>query len=116
MEAYRISREFKVVVADVSILLSNARLWMNQFELTLRASTSKNAPQQERSFLERVTPRFFGTFNSQLEQFEELSSRIDPELRGAHQNHVWREWHSVFLSTPFGHRTFYKPPGYAVEY
>ena len=116
LAAYRIAPEFKLVVADAGILLNNVRQWMNQLELAIRAAHPQHAPQKERECLARVTPRFFAAFDAQLERFEEQSSRLSPDLRGAHQNHAAREWSSFFLAAPFGHRTFYKPLGYAGDY
>jgi extracellular factor (EF) 3-hydroxypalmitic acid methyl ester biosynthesis protein len=116
LSLYRITPEFKVVVADVSILLGNVRSWMDQVEISLHAASGKAAAEREREFLQRVAGRVIASFNAQHERFEELAYRVSPELQGAHQNHAWRAWHSFFLSTPFGHRTFYKPLGYAGDF
>ncbi len=114
--ASRILPEFKVVVADVSILLNNVQMWMNQLELGLQASGSERVAERERDFLQRVSARVITSFNAQHERFEELAYRASAETRAAHQAHAFREWNSFFLSTPFGHRTFYKPLGYAGDY
>ena len=116
MAAYRVAPEFKVVVADVSILLSNVRLWMGQLEITARATEPQRVAEKQHEFLSRVSSQVIASFNAQHERFEDQAYRISLELRGAHQNHAWREWSSFFLSTPFGHRTFYKPFGYAGDY
>ena len=116
LATYRISAEFKAVIADVSILLDNVRAWMNQVSIGIQAQEPKRAAEREREFLERVNTKVIASFNAQHERFEELAYAVSPELVGAHQQHAWRAWNSFFLSTPFGHRTFHKPLGYAGDY
>jgi len=116
LATYRISSEFKAVISDVSILLDNVRAWMNQVAIGIQATEPKRAAEREREFLERVNAKVVASFNSQHERFEELAYAVSPELRGAHQQHAWRAWNSFFLSTPFGHRTFHKPLGYAGDF
>ena len=55
-------------------------------------------------------------FNAQHEKFEELAYAIPEEHYGAHQEFVRRLWQPLFLCSPFGQRTFYKPLGYAGDY
>ena len=55
-------------------------------------------------------------FNAQHEKFEELAYAIPEEHYGAHQEFVRRLWQHLFLCSPFGQRTFYKPLGYAGDY
>lgn len=116
LSTYRIAPEFKAVIADVSILLDNVRSWMNQVAITIQAVEPKHAAQREQEFLERVNAKVIASFNSQHERFEELAYAVSPEMRGAHQHHAWRMWNSFFISTPFGHRTFHKPLGYAGDF
>jgi extracellular factor (EF) 3-hydroxypalmitic acid methyl ester biosynthesis protein len=116
LDGYRILPEFKVVVADVSILLSNLRGWLNHVELTLAAMERADVASQSRELLEEAAPRAIQTFNSQHERFETIACSVQPELRGAHRNFVWRQWNEFFLCTPFGDRTYRKPLGYAGDY
>jgi extracellular factor (EF) 3-hydroxypalmitic acid methyl ester biosynthesis protein len=113
---YRIAPEFKIAIADASILLSNARSWMNQIEIALRADEPDRMRDQGKEFLRRVAPRINTAFNAHLERFEEQCYAMPAELRGAHQNYAWQEWNSFFLCAPFGHRTYFKPLGYAGDY
>lgn len=114
--ACQIEPEFKIAVSDMGTLLDSLRGWMNQVEVALRAADPAQAARREREFLGRVLPRVIAAINAQHERFEELSSRIRPELRNAYQNHAAREWGSYFLCAPFGHRTFAKPLGYAGDF
>jgi extracellular factor (EF) 3-hydroxypalmitic acid methyl ester biosynthesis protein len=111
---YQISSEFKVLVADVESYLTNVRQWLEQLEFGLKASGEQAA--QERAVLETVAPKIIAAFNGQHQRFEEIISSLPQETRGAHQDFVRRHWHKLFLGSPFGHRTFHKPIGYAGDY
>jgi extracellular factor (EF) 3-hydroxypalmitic acid methyl ester biosynthesis protein len=111
---YRISSEFKVLVADVESYLTGVRQWLEQLEFGLKVPGDKAA--QERAILEAVAPRIIAAFNGQHQRFEEMIYALPPEARDAHQDFVRRHWHKLFLGSPFGHRTYHKPIGYAGDY
>jgi extracellular factor (EF) 3-hydroxypalmitic acid methyl ester biosynthesis protein len=113
---YRISPEFKLQVTDIQAFLVATRQWLEQveFDLGLRADHGRPAP--EYAGLEAIAGRVISAFNAQHERFEELAYAIPGEHYGAHQEFVRRLWQPLFLCSPFGRRTFYKPLGYAGDY
>jgi extracellular factor (EF) 3-hydroxypalmitic acid methyl ester biosynthesis protein len=111
---YRISNEFKVLVTDVQSYLTGVRHWLEQLEFGMKASGDRQ--EQERAILDAVAPRIIAAFNGQHERFEELIYAVPSEARGAHQDFTRLHWHKLFLGSPFGHRTYYKPIGYAGDY
>jgi extracellular factor (EF) 3-hydroxypalmitic acid methyl ester biosynthesis protein len=111
---YRISNEFKVLVADVQSYLTGVRHWLEEFEFGLKEQADKSARESE--ILQAVAPKIIGAFNGQHERFEEIIYALPPETRGAHQDFVRLHWHKLFLCAPFAHRTYYKPNGYAGDY
>jgi extracellular factor (EF) 3-hydroxypalmitic acid methyl ester biosynthesis protein len=111
---YRISSEFKVLVADVQSYLTGVRHWLEELEFGLKAQDDK--ARQERAILDAVAPKIITAFNGQHERFEEIIYALPPEARGAHQDFVRQHWHKLFLGSPFGHRTYHKPIGYAGDY
>jgi extracellular factor (EF) 3-hydroxypalmitic acid methyl ester biosynthesis protein len=111
---YRISNEFKVLVADVQSYLTGVRHWLEELEFGLKAQSNKS--EQERAILDAVAPKIIAAFNGRHERFEEIIYALPPEARGAHQDFVRRHWHKLFLGSPFGHRTYHKPIGYAGDY
>jgi extracellular factor (EF) 3-hydroxypalmitic acid methyl ester biosynthesis protein len=113
---YRIAREFKVIVADVEAYLSGVGQWLAQVESSLANRDDSLRPAQERELVETLAPGIIATFNSQHERFEELVCAVPLELLGVHESFVRRHWHKLFLCSPFGHRTYYKPLGYAGDY
>lgn len=111
---YRVSSEFKVLVADVESYLNGVRQWLEGLEFGLKAQNGK--PEQERRILEAIAPRVIESFNGRHERFEEIIDGLPPELRATHQDFTRRHWQKLFLSSPFGHRTYHKPLGYAGDY
>jgi extracellular factor (EF) 3-hydroxypalmitic acid methyl ester biosynthesis protein len=111
---YRISNEFKVLVADVQSYLTGVRHWLEELEFGLKTQGDK--AKQERAILDAVAPKIIEAFNGRHERFEEIIYALPPESRGAHQDFVRQHWHKLFLGSPFGHRTYHKPIGYAGDY
>jgi extracellular factor (EF) 3-hydroxypalmitic acid methyl ester biosynthesis protein len=111
---YRISNEFKVLVADVQSYLTDVRRWLEELEFGMKEQADKVA--QERTILDAVAPKIIAAFNGQHERFEEIIYALPLEARGAHQDFVRQHWHRLFLCAPFAHRTYYKPNGYAGDY
>ncbi|HZF00954.1 MAG TPA: class I SAM-dependent methyltransferase [Methylomirabilota bacterium] len=111
---YRISAEFKVLIADVQSYLTGVRHWLEGLEFGLKTHGDKQ--EQEQAILNTVAPRVIESFNGRHERFEEIICALSPESRMAHQDFVRRHWQKLFLSSPFGHRTYHKPGGYAGDY
>jgi extracellular factor (EF) 3-hydroxypalmitic acid methyl ester biosynthesis protein len=116
LASYKIRPEFKVVVADVEIFLSNLRQWLDDMALGLYTHFDGEAARREEEVLQRVAPRAVASFNAVHERFEHIASEIEPEFRAVHQNFARRHLHPLFLCSPFGHRTYHKPLGYAGDY
>ena len=113
---YRISQEFKVQVTDIQAFLVATRQWLEQVEFDLGISRDRRQPEQKFEALENIARHVISAFNAQHERFEELAYAIPEEHYGAHQEFVRRLWQPLFLCSPFGQRTFYKPLGYAGDY
>ena len=113
---YRISQEFKAQVTDIQAFLLATRQWLEQVEFDLGISRDRRQPEQKFEALETIARHVISAFNAQHERFEELAYAIPEEHYGAHQEFVRRQWQPLFLCSPFGQRTFYKPLGYAGDY
>jgi extracellular factor (EF) 3-hydroxypalmitic acid methyl ester biosynthesis protein len=111
---YRISNEFKVLVADVQSYLTGVRHWLEELEFGFKTQNDK--AKKEREILDAISSKIIDSFNGQHERFEEIIYALPPEARGAHQDFVRQHWHKLFLCAPFALRTYYKPNGYAGDY
>ncbi|MGO8839522.1 MAG: class I SAM-dependent methyltransferase [Limisphaerales bacterium] len=113
---YRVSSEFKVQVTDIQAFLVATRQWLEQVEFDRGISRDGGRAEQQFEALETIARRVISAFNAQHEKFEELAYAIPEEHYGAHQEFVRRQWQPLFLCSPFGQRTYYKPLGYAGDY
>jgi extracellular factor (EF) 3-hydroxypalmitic acid methyl ester biosynthesis protein len=115
-KVYQVLPEFKVVVADMQTFLADLRLWLGQVELEIRSAPSGNRVEAERATAQEIGASIVPAFDAMHERLEELSERIEPERRPAHQTFAKRQLHPLVLCSPFAHRTFQKPLGYAGDY
>lgn len=113
---YRVRPEFKVIVADMQTFLTDLRLWLDQVELGIRSAPIGDRNEIEQETLQKLGDSIVPAFDAMHEQLENLSSRIDEELRPAHQNFAKRQLHPLMLCSPFAYRTYHKPLGYAGDY
>lgn len=116
LASYKILPEFKVVVADVEIFLSNLRQWLDDMALGIHAHHNGKAADRETEVMAKVGPRIVASFNAMHERFEHIAHKVEPEFRAVHQNFARRHLHPLFLCSPFGFRTYHKPLGYAGDY
>ncbi len=112
----RIQPEFKALVVDVEDFLDGVRRWLEQVEFGFRLKTNGRWQDHEAAVLEVVAPSVTASFNLRHQQFEDLAYGLPPEARSTHHAFVQRHWHRHFLLSPFGHRTYFKPKGYAGDY
>jgi extracellular factor (EF) 3-hydroxypalmitic acid methyl ester biosynthesis protein len=113
---FKVSPEFKVVIADMQTFLQDLRLWLERVELRIKTLPANERSDQEREVARRLEPTIVPAIKNFFERFEELSSRLDEDVRPAHYAFGMRSIHSLLLGSPFVHRTFNKPLGYAGDY
>lgn len=113
---YKVLPEFKVVVADVHSLLIDVKLWLEQVELEIRSSPSGARLDMERQAAQELAEPVLRAIDALGDRFEEIASRIEPDLRPVHINYTKRLLHSLLLCSPFAYRTYQKPLGYAGDY
>jgi extracellular factor (EF) 3-hydroxypalmitic acid methyl ester biosynthesis protein len=113
---YRVLPEFKVVVADLHAFLSDLRLWLGQRELgaSLKGSDLTVEPAAEE--LRALQDQALEAISLLHERFEEIADGVDEEWRPAHEYFARRHLHPLVLCSPFGHRAYHKPLGYAGDY
>ncbi len=115
-KVYKVAPEFKVVVADMQTFLADMRLWLDQIELEFRSQPDSSHADREKEFLDKLGQPIVPAFNAMHERLEDLSEKIDEELRPVHQSFAKRQLHPLMLCSPFAYRTYHKPLGYAGDY
>jgi extracellular factor (EF) 3-hydroxypalmitic acid methyl ester biosynthesis protein len=113
---YKVLPEFKVVVADLQMILMDLRLWLDQVELEIGSQPLPTRSQMERLLLDDLRQPVLASVGKLLEKFELVAQQVNPDDRAAHIAFMQRQIHPFVLSAPFIHRTFYKPLGYAGDY
>jgi extracellular factor (EF) 3-hydroxypalmitic acid methyl ester biosynthesis protein len=115
-DAFRILPDFKLVVADMQILLQNLHRWLEQIELGILSQPSGSRQELEREIIQGLHKPILPVLGALFEKFEASCGAIEPHLQPAHRNYVKRQLHSLVLCAPFMYRTFQKPLGYAGDY
>jgi extracellular factor (EF) 3-hydroxypalmitic acid methyl ester biosynthesis protein len=113
---YRVTSEYKLVVADMQSYLAELRSWLDQVELGIRSSPSEDRLQLEEQTTEELSAPVIPCIDLLFERFEAVTKRLQDELLPAHRSYMRRHLHPLVLCSPFAYRTFQKPLGYAGDY
>lgn len=112
---FKVRPEFKVAVGDMQMLLLDLKQWVEQVELSLRAS-SRDDPGREHEVLEQLQKVVLPAVGILFERFEEIAGKVEDYLEPPHRTYAKRVLHPIVLCSPFMFRTFRKPLGYAGDY
>jgi extracellular factor (EF) 3-hydroxypalmitic acid methyl ester biosynthesis protein len=113
---YKVSPEFKVVIADMQTFLHDLRLWLEQIQLCVPTTSDTGRLQLEKNIGLEIGKNTSIALAKMFEKFEDLCHRIDPDTFGAHSAFAKRMLHPLLLCSPFMHRIYNKPLGYAGDY
>jgi len=115
---HRVLPEFKVLIADMQTFLADMRVWLEEVQSGLEATSSPSemVTEAEREMAMGLSPHTSGALTNFFERFEALAVRLEPELQPIHRAYARRQLHPQLLCSPFLHRTFHKPLGYAGDF
>jgi extracellular factor (EF) 3-hydroxypalmitic acid methyl ester biosynthesis protein len=113
---YKVLPEFKVVIADMQIFLADLQIWLEQVEMGIRSSPTGDRQEMEQQLAQQLGQSIVPAFDVMHERLEALSERIDEDLRPVHRSFSKRQLHPLVLCSPFAHRAYHKPLGYAGDY
>lgn len=113
---YRLLPEFKSVIADMQGFLDELRLWMDQVALEIRDGPEGTWDEKEKAVIDELTGPVVAAIDAFIDRFEALVCGLSGEAEAAHRLHLRRQLHPLLLASPFAHRTFTKPLGYAGDY
>jgi extracellular factor (EF) 3-hydroxypalmitic acid methyl ester biosynthesis protein len=113
---YKVSPEFKIVIADMQTFLHDLRLWLERMELGIRAFAQPLRSRLEKEALDNLAKPIAQSIDVFIDQFESIVCRLEDEAHPAHYVHLRRQLHPLILVSPFAHRAFSKPLGYAGDY
>jgi extracellular factor (EF) 3-hydroxypalmitic acid methyl ester biosynthesis protein len=113
---FKLLPEFKLAVLDIQTYLTEVKLLLEQIEISITTHPSRSRTELEQQIFKDLGGTVLGSIDAIHERFEDVAGRVPPELRVHYQAFVHRQLHPLFLCSPFGHRTFFKPLGYAGDY
>jgi extracellular factor (EF) 3-hydroxypalmitic acid methyl ester biosynthesis protein len=111
-----IQSEFKILVNDLRVFLSDLMGWFKQFDAVITAEHNIDRDQVSNELLSTLTPPFSPFILDYFKRLESLTSHVSPAMSSYHKLYLRRELHPVLLCSPFIHRTYTKPLGYAGDY
>ena len=108
-----IDSEFKSRVSDM-------RLFLEEYRRILDMPTDRSLSLDSRDpeFLEELSRSFYPELSRYMEEFDdvvEALSLLESE-HGLYKSYVQSNFHSLLMTAPFCHRTYYKPLGYPGDF
>ncbi len=110
--AHQIVPSYQLTVARIGSFLGELSRWLNQTE----AAFEVGGKPPERSFTLEIESGCSPRLGELFAEFEAEASKVDPESLINHKSFARRQLHPLMLVSPFIHRTFTKPLGYAGDY
>lgn len=115
-ETYLLGDDYKVVVADLQSLLTGLRLWLEQLEMEIRCAPAADQNELVIDIAKILRAPITRAIGHMFERFESVSDKIDEGAQSAHGAYGRQHLHPLLLCSPFLHRTYTKPLGYAGDY
>jgi extracellular factor (EF) 3-hydroxypalmitic acid methyl ester biosynthesis protein len=103
--------QYQLCVTTIHSFLAELSRWLGQLEAGATA-----VPEREREIINGLQHSLSPKIHELFGQFEAVAGQIAPEAEVAHKAFAQRELHPLMLASPFVHRTFTKPLGYAGDY
>ena len=113
---YKVRSEYKLVLADMQTYFTDLRLWVDQLELGISSVSVGDRPMLEQELAAKLGESAKATFSALFEGFEAAAQSVEPEFLPAHRIFAKRQLHPLLLCSPFFHRCYVKPLGYAGDY
>ena len=113
---YCIHPEFKAVVADMQMFLTDMRLWLDQMELGYRNKSPEGIAHDSMEIAAELSAYTQPVITTLFENFEHELRGVDMDHQPVYENFSKRQLHRLLLCSPFLHRTYSKPLGYAGDY
>jgi len=114
--ANKVQDPFKLVVADLSSMLSGVQHWLTGVDVGIRTTVTRRRDELENEIFSGIENRVVEEVLPSMERFEEVAQEISEAEAAVHKSYVRRELHPIVLCSPFLYRTYTKPLGYAGDY
>jgi len=112
----RLRPEYQNLVTNFRDFLVELSRWLGQGETVAGLDEPGVQAERVRGFVSEVEQGVAPQLRELMAAFEREAAAIDPETVTLHKSFARRELHPLILCSPFVHRTFTKPLGYAGDY
>ncbi|MBN1849482.1 MAG: class I SAM-dependent methyltransferase [Deltaproteobacteria bacterium] len=113
----RICPSYQLVISDIRNFLEELSRWLQQTEVTNQnINEYDNNLALKKEFIEEVGEEVQYKLDELFMDFEKEASKISDYELSIHAAFAQRMLHPLILCSPFIHRTFTKPLGYAGDY
>jgi extracellular factor (EF) 3-hydroxypalmitic acid methyl ester biosynthesis protein len=89
---------------------------VERVELKTHAFANPLRTQLEKEAVEELAKPVIEAIDLFISQFESIVGKLEPDAHPGHYAYFRRQLHSLVLVSPFAHRAFSKPLGYAGDY
>jgi len=113
--AHTLHPAYRLAVSSVTAFLRDLNRWLSQAELALGGNAG-GIDDRRRDFAARVEASVGPKIQELFAVFEGAAAQVADDESGAHKALAQRETHPVLLCSPFVHRAYTKPLGYAGDY
>ncbi len=107
---------FKLLVNDLRVFLADMMGWLKQIDAVINTEHEQDRDEVSKEVLLNLIPPFTPHITDYFKRLESLSAEVSPAVASYHKLYLRRELHPVILCSPFIHRTYNKPLGYAGDY
>lgn len=115
-ENYTLVPDYELSVSKISSFLSELSRWLDHLEMGVQKGEVDPEMAHSEEFLAEVRDGVLPKMNDLFVGLEEQAQKIPSEVAVVHKAFTRRQLHPLILRSPFVHRTFTKPLGYAGDY
>ena len=108
--------EFRNAVSRLRTDLSEISRWVEQIDMVADARGVGKSGTLQDEYVDEIKDSVLPHIAGHMKDFEGESSYIPEELVDIHRVYVQRDLHPLMLRSPFLHRSYVKPLGYAGDY
>lgn len=116
-EGHSIQPDFQLVVGNIRNFLSELSHWLEEAEIEADSARDKIASQEiALEFYQEVNSPIAPKLNDFFSEFEQYANQIEPDDIMKHKAFARRALHPLIMCSPFAHRAYMKPLGFAGDY
>ena len=112
----QLNSEYQVAVSSTRNFLGEFNRWIAQGEAVAGILDDSTSEQLIQEFTAEVDGKVGGRLDEMFARFESVAKNISEDEAELHKAFARRELHPLMLVSPYIHRTFTKPLGYAGDY